>query len=614
MNEYLINNGKAPITKIEDCLTYEDVKNCDSYSYVLKKDEILVDIDNKEDGYKVVQMMEDLNISCDIRETERGYHFLFLQENNDDIPAHSGVQTFLGIKVDYKSGKRNGNECQKKDGKERELIRSRFNELDTIPYFLKPFERGDEIEKIIARTDEGCRNNNAYIIGHILNESSMPQTDIRLTMSMINKYLISEPMDQKEVMTIQNSVLKTPASPFIGVKKVEPNMVAEHIREKYSAKFYNGEIYLYDDEKGYQCVPRMLENYLLDAAPNLSKTGLMQACNYMDIRCGLHHRVETEQHIIQCKNGLINLYTGEMKPFTPGIFSNIDIPVYYDPNASSEEVEKALMKYANYDPNIYRILLEFIAYIFFPKNPFKKVFILTGCGSNGKTVFTQIIQRFVGRKNCSALPLNELNHQFKVSALASSLCNIGGDIGDQYIEDSAPLKAITGNDVINADRKFREPIEFECRSKLIFNCNKLPPVKDKSYALYNRLVIVPFTYDFDKDSESYSFDIEEFCSQKNMSALLNLVIQYYKDLWDNGKFTMSKNIIDTLLTYMCTNDNVAKYYISNIRSDENYEPSYLDYITWCGPEHERQVSSMTYNINISNIIHFYKNLMKQIKR
>ena len=45
MNDrYLINNGKAPITKIENSLTFAEVKNEDSYSYVLECDYDLTEL------------------------------------------------------------------------------------------------------------------------------------------------------------------------------------------------------------------------------------------------------------------------------------------------------------------------------------------------------------------------------------------------------------------------------------------------------------------------------------------------------------------------------------------------------------------------------------------
>ena len=63
----------------------------------------------------------------------------------------------------------------------------------------------------------------------------------------------------------------------------------------------------------------------------------------------------------------------------------------------------ALMLYANNDSEIYELLLEFIAYIFFDKNKFRKMFMLYGVGSNGKSKYTSIIEKFIGKENITSL-------------------------------------------------------------------------------------------------------------------------------------------------------------------------------------------------------------------
>ena len=253
----------------------------------------------------------------------------------------------------------------------------------------------------------------------------------------------------------------------------------------------------------------------------------------------------------------MNLYTGEFKEFDKDIFTTTSIPVYFNDKADETEVKNSLMMYANYDEELYELLLEFIAYIFFDKNKFRKMFMLYGVGSNGKSKYTSIIEKFIGKENVTSLSLEDLNHRFKVAALVHSKCNIGNDIGAKVLDDSQMVKKLTGEDLINADRKNRDPIEFECSSKLIFSCNKLPRANDKSYGFYNRFVILPFTFDFDSYTGNTDFSINDFCNINNMSALLNMIIPRYKRLVDNNHFSKSKKVIENLIMYMSSNDGVA---------------------------------------------------------
>ena len=273
----------------------------------------------------------------------------------------------------------------------------------------------------------------------------------------------------------------------------------------------------------------------------------------------------------------------------------------------------SFMMYANYDEELYELLLEFIAYIFFDKNKFRKMFMLYGVGSNGKSKYTSIIEKFIGKENITSLSLEDLNHRFKVSALISSKCNIGNDIGSKLLDDSQMVKKLTGEDMINADRKNRDPIEFECTSKLIFSCNKLPKANDKSYGFYNRFIIIPFTFDFDTYSGSGDFNINDFCNIDNMSALLNLIIPRYKRLVDNNKFIKSKRVIENLIMYMSMNDGVAKWYFANDIMNKTYEnitDAYNEYLLYCSLNRSTSVTSLTFMENYNNVQKIYNNLIK----
>ena len=271
------------------------------------------------------------------------------------------------------------------------------------------------------------------------------------------------------------------------------------------------------------------------------------------------------------------------------------------------------MMYANYDKELFELLVEFIAYIFFDKNKFRKMFMLYGIGSNGKSKYTSIIEKFIGKENITSLSLDDLNHRFKVAALVSSRCNIGNDIGAKLLDDSQMIKKLTGEDLINADRKNRDPIEFECSAKLVFSCNKLPRANDKSYGFYNRFIILPFTFDFDSYKGSDDFNIIDFCNINNMSALLNMIIPRYKRLIDNNRFSRSQKVIENLIMYMSSNDGVAKWYFANNIKDKEYEnitDAYNEYLLYCSLNRFNSVNSITFMENYNNVVKIYKNLIK----
>lgn len=121
-------------------------------------------------------------------------------------------------------------------------------------------------------------------------------------------------------------------------------------------------------------------------------------------------------------------------------------------------------------------------------------------GSNGKSQVLNYISHVLGgRDNVASVQLEKLstkNERFSSSQLQHKLANIDADSGTEYLTDTGVLKALTGGDLIQAERKGKDPFQFVNYAKLIFSTNKLPNFSDNSYGLHRRLMIVPFAKEF----------------------------------------------------------------------------------------------------------------------
>lgn len=137
-------------------------------------------------------------------------------------------------------------------------------------------------------------------------------------------------------------------------------------------------------------------------------------------------------------------------------------------------------------------------------------------GSNGKSqVLNYITHVLGGRHNVSSVQLEKLstkNERFSSSQLQHKLANIDADSGAEYLEDTGVLKSLTGKDMIQAERKGKDPFQFVNYAKLLFSTNKLPKFSDNSFGMVRRLVVVPFTKEF-KDGK-HRKEMEYFNSQR----------------------------------------------------------------------------------------------------
>ena len=172
-----------------------------------------------------------------------------------------------------------------------------------------------------------------------------------------------------------------------------------------------------------------------------------------------------------------------------------------------------------------------------------KAFILTGDKANGKSTFINMLEDLLGELNYSSLGLNFLGTRFHTAELFGKLANLGNDISDTYIEDTATFKQVVTGDTIETERKGKDPFSFKPYCTLVFSANDIPRTKDRTGAVLRRLVIIPFNATFSKDDPDYNPHIrEDLKSQECIEYFIRLSIEGLKRVITNKAFTDSKAV------------------------------------------------------------------------
>ena len=141
------------------------------------------------------------------------------------------------------------------------------------------------------------------------------------------------------------------------------------------------------------------------------------------------------------------------------------------------------------------VLFEVIGYTFLAgAYPMHKAIMLYGEGANGKSTFLNLVIKLLGEENVSYVCLPDLagENRFAASQLFGKMANVCADLPEFIVKEAGTFKRLVGYDVINADRKFKEPIAFRNYAKLLFSTNVLPRVKDMSEAFWDRWVLLWF--------------------------------------------------------------------------------------------------------------------------
>lgn len=226
---------------------------------------------------------------------------------------------------------------------------------------------------------------------------------------------------------------------------------------------------------------------------------------------------------INLLNGKLNWAAMKLSPHDPDTFEILQLPIKYDPNAQCPTFNKYLE--TTLDPEVIELVKEVIGYCLIPDTRFEKAVMLTGSGSNGKSVLLDVIQDLLGQDNVSNVELQELGeNRFKAAGLLGKLANVFSDLDDRGLKSSSMFKVLVTGDRITAERKFGQPFEFKNYARLLFSANKLPSSRDRSYAFYRRWLIIPFEKTFDGTNADKSLK-RKLKSSEELSGILNLAIK-----------------------------------------------------------------------------------------
>lgn len=583
-------------------LTLDEVKNSEEYAGILAEDVILIDIDDGKESEKLMDIIEDQQIDCRVYQTTRGKHFLFRNTGVNKCSTHTRLA--IGLTADIKIGSKNSYEVIKFKGKER-FIEWDSDELSKLPAFLLPVKSDIDF----AGLGEGKGRNQAFFNYILTLQKVMEKADIKKTISLINRFILPKPLPESEL----NVILRDEAFPK---KKVEEDFFtssgafkfdafSRFLIEKYRIIKINKQLHIYDNgvyKEGLEAI----QSKMIEHIPYLNRQKRSEVLAYIDILVRKDSKPIGARYIA-FKNGIYDLDNGSFGSFDPDIIITNCIPHNFNDKAYSTIADQTLDRLACHDKDIRTLLEETIGYTFYRRNELRKAFILTGDKANGKSTFLNMITYLLGGENVSALDLGELGDRFKTAELFGKLANIGDDIGDEFIPNPAIFKKVVSGDRVNAERKGKDPFDFTSYAKLLFSANAIPRIKDKSGAVIDRLIIVPFNATFSKGSAEYDPYIKyKLQTEEVMEYLVQLGIKGLKRVLDNQGFTVTDQVISSLKEYEEQNNPILLFFAENDRLDiagQKTKVVYQRYAEFCISNNYQQLSNIEFSKQIKK---FYK--------
>lgn len=194
---------------------------------------------------------------------------------------------------------------------------------------------------------------------------------------------------------------------------------------------------------------------------------------------------------VNLRTGMLNWRTGQLEPHDPKFYSTVQLPVDWQPDAQCPNFDRFLSQVMAEDAIDF--IWEVIGYLVLSGNPLQKAILFHGEGQNGKGTLIRVIESLLGSRNTSSVTLQDISEgKFETASLFGKIANLAGDIDPTYMRSTAKFKAITGEDMVDAQRKYEHGFKFRCWAVPVFSANKFWKSADTTSGYRRRWLLVSF--------------------------------------------------------------------------------------------------------------------------
>lgn len=581
-----INRWKTkPLTYQEACSAIDEGYRI---GWIVPKGYVVIDIDNGDDERSqeyLERLLHKWEVKYSYNYTSRGIHILF-KDVNESIKSESHMKCALNITVDTRA---NGtgyiilptNDPNREWGEWNDFV-------EDIPYFMKPILK-DNTPSFIGMVNGDGRNDMLFKWRSQLERSQkLNEKEVEKCIRIINENLLDEPLPNNELF---KTVLRSRESIDKKLLKAENenafNKLADEIISQYDIVSYYDMFYKFNGIYYKKIEPLELEKLIhFEYNKNITKSQRGEVIEFIKVKTQVSKEdFDKDWHKIAVKNGVLNLVTGEIEIANKTEINTIYIPWEYNPDpVYSPRIDQFMKDITGGDLIKMEFLYQIAGYCLLKKNLFQKFFIFQGEGGTGKSTFQELIHMMVGGDdNCSHIALANFDKDYYLAGLVSKLVNLDDDVVDgKMLENTGRFKSAVSGNEIEARQIYREPIHFIPYATLMFNCNRLPRIMDKTSGLYRRMVLVELNNKVEKPDPLFMNKVND----TDMEYFLFKAVEGIKTAIEEGHFRINYSEEKLINIFKRRQSAINEWvYENDICLGDLYNkpcvPLYKQFTQWC---------------------------------
>lgn len=273
--------------------------------------------------------------------------------------------------------------------------------------------------------------------------------------------------------------------------------------------------------------------------------------------------LNTDEDIINFKNGLLRLSDLALLPHSPDVLSTIQIPCEWHAAPCATPVFDSYMDTLSGRRHaVEDLLLEFMGAVFSNVKGWrmKKALFLYGPGDTGKSQLKSLTERILGKQNFIGIDLAEIEARFGTAGIYGKRLAGSSDMSFLTVHELKAFKKCTGGDSLFAEFKGMDGFEFTYGGLLWFCMNRLPKFGgDDGQWVYDRILAVECGNIVPPERQDKRL-LEKMYAERE--GIVHKTLSAFRRAIKNGyRFTEPESVSAARDSYRDTNSTVISFYV-----------------------------------------------------
>ena len=307
------------------------------------------------------------------------------------------------------------------------------------------------------------------------------------------------------------------------------------------------------------------------------KDNVMKECRELFFDEEFTKKVDSNKDIIAFNNGVLDLTTFEFRDGKPEDYLSFSTGIDYDPekeyysHTEWPRVE-AFIAQVLPDREVRDYFIKHLSTNLVGGNTAQKFHILTGSGSNGKSMIMNLTSTALGDYACT-VPISLFTQKRKGSGNAApEVIRLKGrrfvtmqEPDESIALNTGLMKEITSGEKMYARDLFKSGTEFEVQAKFHLACNDKPKINTTDGGTWRRLVVINFVSKFvPVPNAQNEFPMDESIqfavnSKEWATPFLSYLVHILKEGLGYRKLATPDKVLEYTSEYRNENDGINKF-------------------------------------------------------